>query len=592
MGAGKKTQTFSHSETPPRMASNMTWARNLNKSQLGGVIFGCTKITMSECLSKQLFGLPAKHFLYVKNIGPGLPLLLFNYSERKLYGIYEAASSGQMNIDSYAWTEDGSNRTNYPAQVQICVRLSCQALPESLFKPIIADNYYTQNHFWFELDHSQAHTLMSKLSSSVVAPTHFTPENRQEWIAVMPEEKGAEPPSSEDYFPNSYAKIGTSTTSDDYLYLDENNQSMEASLCNQMEKSDEKDLIYMKLKESALSCEFLDKSETERAVENASETDMDSKRETHDNGSSSGSRDYPASIIAEAGAEQEIHRLENRCMILESISSISMRHAGGIESPEEFHVNLNESIFIVGGYDGVSWSSSLHSFLPSRDVLRSLNPMSSARSCTSVAKLNGELYVFGGGTGSTWCDTVESYNAVNNEWTVRPSLKEKKGSLAAAALDGKVFAVGGGNGVECFSDVEMFDPHVGRWISARSMLQKRFALAAVELNGVLYAVGGYDGNDYLKYALGGYDGIAMVLSVEIYDPRLGTWMTGEPMNQGRGYLAAAVLKESIYAIGGVQTNEEVVDKIECYKEGQGWEETNLRAVGKRSFASAMVLQGD
>lgn len=30
--------------------------RNLTKSQLGGVVFGCTKNTIKECMSKQLFG--------------------------------------------------------------------------------------------------------------------------------------------------------------------------------------------------------------------------------------------------------------------------------------------------------------------------------------------------------------------------------------------------------------------------------------------------------------------------------------------------------------------------------------------------------
>lgn len=118
MGVGRNTPTFCLSETSPscRMASNVKWARNLQKSQLGGIIFGCTKDTMRECLANQLFGLPAQHFLYVKNIEPGLPLFLFNYSERNLHGIYEAASSGKMSIDSYAWTADGSDRTKYPAQ--------------------------------------------------------------------------------------------------------------------------------------------------------------------------------------------------------------------------------------------------------------------------------------------------------------------------------------------------------------------------------------------------------------------------------------------------------------------------------------------
>ena len=53
----------------------------------------------------------------MKNISPGLPLFLFNYSDRKLYGIFEAVSPGQMSIDPYGWTTDVQQFTPYPAQV-------------------------------------------------------------------------------------------------------------------------------------------------------------------------------------------------------------------------------------------------------------------------------------------------------------------------------------------------------------------------------------------------------------------------------------------------------------------------------------------
>lgn len=62
---------------------------------------------------------------YIKNIGPGLPLFLFNYSDRKLHGVFEAASEGRMNINPYAWTEDGSECTLFPAQVLHDVLKSC-----------------------------------------------------------------------------------------------------------------------------------------------------------------------------------------------------------------------------------------------------------------------------------------------------------------------------------------------------------------------------------------------------------------------------------------------------------------------------------
>lgn len=53
----------------------------------------------------------------------------------------------------------------------------------------------------------------------------------------------------------------------------------------------------------------------------------------------------------------------------------------------------------------------------------------------------------------------------------------------------------------------------------------------------------------------------MVPSVEIYDPRMGSWMSGEPINQARGYAAAAVVEGSIYVIGGLRAGEDIVDSV-------------------------------
>nr|GLL24374.1 uncharacterized protein LOC109159049 [Ipomoea trifida] len=119
MKAGKKMKNFTPYQYPPSSPNklfNASGFRNLKKGQLGGVIFGCKNDTIKECLLKQLFGLPFQHFSYVKNIVPGLPLFLFNYSDRKLNGIFEAAGTGQLNINPYAWTSNGSERTQFPAQ--------------------------------------------------------------------------------------------------------------------------------------------------------------------------------------------------------------------------------------------------------------------------------------------------------------------------------------------------------------------------------------------------------------------------------------------------------------------------------------------
>lgn len=61
--------------------------------------------------------------------------------------------------------------------------------------------------------------------------------------------------------------------------------------------------------------------------------------------------------------------------------------------------------------------------------------------------------------------------------------------------------------------------------------------------------------------MGGFDGTKMVSSTEIFDPRLCLWVDGVPMNQARGYSAAAVVDESIYVIGGVRSDEHIVDTV-------------------------------
>ncbi|KAK3018451.1 hypothetical protein RJ639_004268 [Escallonia herrerae] len=173
MGAGRKTKTLHLKERSqhPITVNCSAPARNLRKSDIGAVIFGCKNHTIAECYARQLFGLPAAHFSYVKNITPGLPLFLFNYSDRKLHGIFEATSSGQMNIDRYGWSDvdeagHGQEYTKYAAQVRVRIQKQCHPLSEDQFGPVIADNYYERKLFWFELDRAQTSKLISLFTSS------------------------------------------------------------------------------------------------------------------------------------------------------------------------------------------------------------------------------------------------------------------------------------------------------------------------------------------------------------------------------------------------------------------------------------------
>lgn len=53
----------------------------------------------------------------------------------------------------------------------------------------------------------------------------------------------------------------------------------------------------------------------------------------------------------------------------------------------------------------------------------------------------------------------------------------------------------------------------------------------------------------------------MVSSVEIYDSRMDSWMTVDPMKQARGYSAAVVQNESIYVFAGVESGDRMLNTV-------------------------------
>lgn len=66
-------------------------------------------------------------------------------------------------------------------KVKIRIRKQCQPLVEDQFKPIIAENYYEQRLFWFELDQEQTDKLISLFSASSVIASTSLPSNTQKW---------------------------------------------------------------------------------------------------------------------------------------------------------------------------------------------------------------------------------------------------------------------------------------------------------------------------------------------------------------------------------------------------------------------------
>lgn len=83
-------------------------------STFNGAIFMSNRATRRECVKKKLFGLPLSQLSFVKKIKSGMTVFLFEYEERKLYGVYEATCDGALDIDPCAFTSSGKS---FAAQV-------------------------------------------------------------------------------------------------------------------------------------------------------------------------------------------------------------------------------------------------------------------------------------------------------------------------------------------------------------------------------------------------------------------------------------------------------------------------------------------
>ncbi|OAY62562.1 Kelch-like protein 12 [Ananas comosus] len=735
----------------PAMPMNCSiTARNLRKCDLGGVIFGCKHNTMNECLTKQMFGLPYTHYSYVRNIQEGLPLFLFNYSDRKMHGLFEAAGPGRLNADSYAWTDGGQERTPFPAQVAIRIRVRCQPVMENQFKRVIEENYYTPQHFWFELDHVQTRGLTA-LFTPLPSPTKtmITPFRSQRngaskastssnWRVLgsseAPNANGGEaqkdPKTTLDMLNDILSEINLDSTSwnegknaqegsssqtppaasneadcevpEHWEDLAENNAISVADYGFSVEEQQthhqfetEMERVLSKLQRLVDERQIPDSSQSDckdnRAVqyytrevtENYDEVPNENYSDdfANEGGVSwelaeacendiledksnvilSMQGDIPSSSRGPRGnlqferiikdlkeraenleknqvicgqeierlavvfneSEVEIEQLKGQIKELELAIDESMRVDDSMNQFVEHCLGSEDVIYLIGGFNGSSLLSNLDSYSPAMDIITPLKAMLYPKSYASAVALSRKIYVIGGGDGLSWNKTVECYDPVYDEWKLYPSLVDEKGSLASVTLRGKIYALGGGNGNDCFAKVEMFDPALERWIMIPSMLQKRFSLDSAELNGAIYAVGGFDGNKYLRsverldprephwkmlapmnatrgchsvavlneklYSTGGYDTDEMVPTVEVYDPRMSVWVMAEPMHFSRGYASTAVLGGSIYAIGGVDNCDNILDIVECYKEGRGWVKTDLKGIGKRCYSSVVVI---
>jgi DNA modification methylase len=84
-----------------------------DQKEVHGFIFACTRNSQDECFKKMLFGTNRQYGAVAMRVRKGDFLFLLNLDTDVLYGIFRAASDGQMNLNAEAWNG------NYPYQIAV-----------------------------------------------------------------------------------------------------------------------------------------------------------------------------------------------------------------------------------------------------------------------------------------------------------------------------------------------------------------------------------------------------------------------------------------------------------------------------------------
>lgn len=616
MGAGRKSETFNVA-TPSTHTQNQTsaWygtsvaARNLQEDLLGGVIFGCKHNTINECLSKQLFGLPSGHFSYVKNVKPGMPLFLFNYSDRKMHGIFEAACAGQLNIDQFAWSDGGRIKTQFPAQVLISTRTQCFPVPESHFKSVISDNYYKPRHFYFELDHAQTRALLSLFKPASV---HDVPNKWDPFSSLQcPTAKANLNPgsvksvsgtkdlnmfgvSSESHCmaPNKlvdpdgdHASASRTSTShldeessnwddlDDVVtkesvgHVNEDHQNINPP----HEEQHETVAVRQKLQELCVSRQ-LEAQSSKDTFDSASHKPMSQEAQFGvtlpiDPSDSTSKGDSPIEDLKSLGQCQENAELLN---IIKELSKRTQAMENRLVESDKEILFLRES---VKGAEKRIQKLECH-FEKLQSNYNSLIPLLGRPHDNMEGP---SIFLIGGFRGSTCLSSLDSFCPTTDILSPLCPMSSARAYAAVAALNDNTYIFGGGNGSLWYHTVECYIRGDNKWISLPRLKHAKGSLAGAALNGKIFAIGGGDGQ-------------AVFPEVEMFDPVLGRWIDSVSMRQNRFAPAVAVFNRALYVTGGYDGNV-YLQSAERYDSREGfW--TPLPSMSARRGSHSVAVVGE
>ena len=170
------------------------------------------------------------------------------------------------------------------------------------------------------------------------------------------------------------------------------------------------------------------------------------------------------------------------------------------------------------------------------------SPMHSARGGAAAVLYGDYIYVFGGKSiDGTVLNTVECFDIDNDEWDTLavPPFQHARYNAAALVYDNKIYLIGGREDDDVIGATEIYDPVQNSWTEAQKMRKEREGFSGALLNNRIYAIGGQEEQNKL------------IDEIEWYNPDQNSWLEAVfdlPFPRAAHYAAAR--QDTFYMFGG------------------------------------------